>query len=299
MLIAVVPRRARAGFSLVEILVSLTILAIIGAMFTRIIITQGRFTDQQNALRGARMVSRQAMNILESEIRMVQDSGGIDSAATNGKTIRVLVPYRFGLNCGVTGGKNHISMLPVDSLMVAQAKYYGFAWRSNAGRYTNVFPSAPLGIDAPVTSTAPNQCTGTGVGQAQLKTLSINGRAGEILAVQPPQASAPIGQSVYFFQRVTYTFKTSTAYPTQYGLYRSVQGGTEEEIMAPFDTSARFKYWKLGGTASVSSPPPIARLDSIRGIDVVFAGQSSYAPMGKSAPVKSTVYASIFFKNVR
>ena len=290
------PARGRPAFSLVEILVSLTILAVVGAIFTRIILTQGRFSDQQNALRGARMVSRQAMNILESEIRMVQDSGGIDSASTNGKTVRLLVPYRFGLNCGVNLAKSHVSMLPVDSVMVAQAKYYGFAWRNGAGRYTNVLPPAPLGADAPTTSTRPATCTGSGFGEAQIKTTSISGRAGEILAVQPAQAAAPIGQPVFFFQRITYTFKTSTAYPDQFGLFRMVHGGVEEEIMAPFDTSARFKYWTSAATASVSAPPALAL---IRGIDVVFAGQSSYTPMGKSSPMKSTVVASIFFKNVR
>ena len=142
-------RGQRPAFSLAEILVTLTILGIVGAIFTRILLSQGRFADQQNALRGARMVSRQAMNILESELRMVQDSGGIDSASTDGRTIRALVPFRFGLNCGVSGANTVVSMLPVDSLTLAQAKYAGFAWRNQLGVYQTVVPAAPLGADAP------------------------------------------------------------------------------------------------------------------------------------------------------
>jgi prepilin-type N-terminal cleavage/methylation domain-containing protein len=290
------PRASRPAFSLVEVLVALTILAIIGAIFTRILISQGRFTDQQNAQRGARTVSRQALNILESELRMVQDSGGIDSASTDGKTIRVLAPYRFGLNCGVSKGRQVASMLPVDSLTLAQAKYRGFAWRNNAGVYTTVFPNQPLGNDSPEVSGDVTQCTGSKGNEAQIKTLSINKRAGSILDLRPPQGSAPQGQTIYFFQRITYTFKTSTAFPGEYGLFRTVEGAAAEELMAPFDSTARFKYWTRGAAASVSAPPA---LGLIRGVDVVFAARSQYTPMGKTAPSKSTVVASIFFKNVR
>ena len=291
-------RRAahRRAFTLVEVLVVFTILGILGALLTRIMLSQSRFADQQNALRAARAVSRQAMNILESELRMVQDSGGIDSASTDGKTIRVLAPYRFGLNCGVSGSANVVSMLPVDSLSLAQAKYAGFGWRSRAGIYTVVYPSAPLGADAPVSSVDPSQCTGSGAGQAQIRTLTLSGRSGQVLDIRPSQAGAPKGEPMFFFQRITYRFASSATFPGATGLYRSVQGGSSDEIMAPFDTASRFKYWTTGATASVSAPPA---LGLIRGVDVVFVGRSSYTALGKNAPSKSTVVASIFFKNVR
>jgi prepilin-type N-terminal cleavage/methylation domain-containing protein len=285
----------RRAFTLVEIIVALTVLGIMGVMFTQILMSQGRFTDQQNALRGARMVSRQAMNILESEIRMVQDSGGIDSAATDGKAIRLLVPYRFGINCGVAGGKTVVSLLPVDSLALAQALYAGFAWRSSTGLYNTVLPAAPTGADKPVTSANPAQCTGSGATQANIKTLTLSGRTGKVLDLSPVQVNAPRGQAMFMFQRITYSFKKSTAYPKQNGLYRTVQGGTAEELMAPFDTSARFKYWTRGATASVSAPPSLAL---IRGVDAVFAARSSYTPLGRTSAPMSTVVSSIFFRNV-
>jgi prepilin-type N-terminal cleavage/methylation domain-containing protein len=288
--------RSVSGFTLVELLVAMTIFAILGALFTRALLTQGRIADQQNAARGARMVARQGMNILESEIRMVQDSGGIDSASTDGRTIRVLVPYRMGLNCGTSGGKTVVSTLPTDSLTLAQARYAGFAWRNQVSRYTTVHPADPLGADAPTASLDPLQCTGSGAGQARIATLTLNGRSGQILDLTPPQPDAPKGQPVFLFQRVTYTFTASTLFPGQWGLYRTVQGGSAEEIMAPFDSLARFKYWTQSAAASVAAPPALAL---IRGVDVVFSARSSYTPMGRSAPTQSTVVASIFFRNVR
>lgn len=286
----------RRGFTLAELLVAMTIFAVLGALFTRALLTQGRIADQQNAARSARMVARQGLNILESELRTVQDSGGIDSASTNGKTIRVIVPYRFGLNCGVSGTYSVVSLLPVDSLSLSQARYAGFAWRSQMGRYTTVYPAAPLGANAPSAAADAAKCTGSAVGQAQIRTLSMNGRSGQVLGLTPAQASAPVGQAVFLFQRITYTFGTSTLFPGRYGLFRTVQGGATEEIMAPFDSLARFKYWTQNASASVAAPPALAL---IRGIDVVFSATSSYTPMGRTSPAKTTAVASIFFRNVR
>lgn len=286
---------SRRGFTLVEILVAFTIIGILGAMFVRIILSQSRFTDQQNAVRGARAVSRQALNILESELRMVQDSGGIDSASANGKAIRAFVPYQFGLYCGNASKKTVVSMLPVDSLTEAQAKYAGWGQRSHQGTYTMVQPGNPQGGDAPAAAAEPEVCTGTAAGQAQIRTLTMSGRAGKILELRPGR-NATVGQPVFLFQRITYAFQPSAAFPGSWGLYRIVQGGSTEELMAPFDSTARFKYWTRGATASVATPPP---LDLIRGVDIVFAARSRYTPLGRSSPSKSTVVASIFFRNVR
>ena len=286
----------RRGFSLAELMVSMTIIGILGAIFTKIIVSQSRFTDQQNAMRGARTVARQSMNILTSEIRMVQDSGGIDSASTDGKVVRLLVPYRFGINCGTFSGKNVVSMLPVDSLTLAQAVYAGYAWRSPQGPYTVVVPTAPTGADAPVTASDASKCTGSGTGEARVRTLSISGRSGQVLDITPAASSALQGQIVFFYQRIIYKFAASTAFPGKIGLWRIVQNGATDELMAPFDTSARFKYWTSGATASVSAPPA---LPLIRGLDVVLAAQSRYTAVGKKAPSKSTVVASLFFRNVR
>jgi prepilin-type N-terminal cleavage/methylation domain-containing protein len=286
----------RRGFSLAELMVSMTIVGILGAIFTRIIVSQSRFTDQQNAIRGARTVSRQAMNILSSEIRMVQDSGGIDSASTDGKTVRLLIPYRFGVNCGVLGTRNVVSMLPIDSLSLAQAVYAGYAWRKPQGNYTIVVPADPTGTDRPVTAADATKCTGSGTDEARVRTLSIGGRSGQVLDITPTAPAALQGQILFFYQRIIYKFGASTAFPGKIGLWRIVQGGATDELMAPFDTSARFKYWTSGATASVSAPPA---LHLIRGLDVVLAAQSRYTPAGKTAPSKSTVVASLFFRNVR
>jgi type II secretory pathway pseudopilin PulG len=284
--------RRRAGFSLAEIIVATTVLAALGLAFTQLMLTQGRFSDQQNALRGARTVARQSMNVLLSELRMVQDSGFVVSAAADGKSITVDVPYRFGISCDDASGgtKTVVSVLPVDSLLDAQAKYFGFAWRANDGTYYKELLSDVGGAAPTVPSTSSSQCSSEGIG-----VITVAGRTGQIIDLRPAGPTGP-GGAVFLFQRVTYAFKASVAFPGKKGLWRQATGGTDEELVAPFDTTARFKYWKQGATASTAAPPA---LDSIRGVDVVLAGLSTYTPSGKTSPSVSTLVTSVFFKNVR
>lgn len=280
-------RPSREGFTLVELLVAFTVLAIFGAAFVRFLLSQARYTDQQNALRAARTTSRQAMNILESELRMVQDSGGVEVATSDGRSLRVLVPYRFGLICGVSGANMVVSMLPVDSLVLSQSRFAGYGWRNGSG----AIALAGSGSAPPVASSDPTRCA-----TAQVQLPSLNGRSPAVLDVRPVQPLAQPGQVIFFFQRVNYSFATSNVFPGQYGLYRGVEGGSYEEIMAPFDITSRFRYWTRGATASVTAAPPLSQ---IRGIDLVLVARSAYTPIGGTTPATSDAVASIFFRNVR
>src|SRR3712207_7578478 len=97
-------RGARRGLTLAEVMIALLLLGIIGTVFTRLLVAQGRFFNTQFAQRSARGAARAPMNLVLSELRMVQDQGGLDNAAADGKRIRLKVPYRFGIVCGTAGG---------------------------------------------------------------------------------------------------------------------------------------------------------------------------------------------------
>jgi len=233
-----------------------------------------------------------------ADLRMVQDSGGIDSAAANGKLIRLRVPYRFGLVCGTSGSVTTASMLPSDSAMVALSVYRGFAFRDSAsGRYTYVSPSAPTSTDAPTSAVTPTMCTGSSAGQAQIRTVSVSGRTGSLLDLNNEAVSgARAAEAVFFWQHVTYSFKASSTYSGRIGLWRTVENGTNEELMAPFDTSARFKFYVSGEDTSRTTPPA---LSSIRGLDLVLTAIAPHASAADTAHLKSKLVTSVFFKNVR
>jgi prepilin-type N-terminal cleavage/methylation domain-containing protein len=289
--------RSRRAFTLHEMLIALVLVGIIGAAFTRVLVSQTRFYDRETNRRSARSIARGATSILMADLRMVQDSGGVDSVTADGKLVRILVPYRFGLVCATNGNRTIVSMLPTDSGTTAFSVYQGFAWRNATGRYGYVFPADPLTTDIPVPSVSPTDCTGSGAGQAQIRTVSANGRAGEILDLNAPASSgATVGAPVFLWQRITYSFRASTVYPNRLGLWRNVQGGVNEELMAPFDTSTRFRFYRTGDDTSRVAPPLVSE---IRGIDLVLTAQSPRATSDNASFSTSRIVTSVFFKNVR
>jgi prepilin-type N-terminal cleavage/methylation domain-containing protein len=293
------PMAPRRGLTLIEILITLVIVGVIGLAITRVITSQGRLYSQQTGVRDARSTARTAMGVMMNELRMVQDSAGVDSVATNGRLIRFRVPYRLGLLCGnAAGGVATVAMLPTDSATLAMATYAGWAWRDPvSGRYTIQQPAAPTGGDAPVGVAAPALCTGSGAGQANLRPVTVAGRSTAYFTVTPPLPGTPVsGSPVFFWQRVTYRFAPSTAFPGRTGLYRDVQGGTSEELMAPFDQAAHFRFYRAGDDTSIVTPPALAQ---IRGIDVVLSAEAPRRVSGQTANNRAALRTAIFFKNTR
>jgi prepilin-type N-terminal cleavage/methylation domain-containing protein len=299
----------RRGMTLAEVMIALVLIGIVGAMFTKMLVAQGRFFNAQYGQRNARSVSRAPMNFLLSELRMVQDNGGVNAAQPDGKRVRLEVPYRFGIVCGTTAGAmtangdaTVVSVLPVDSTV--SATYAGWAWRAVSGSYTKVVASAPLGADSvrDVTGLAGEAtCTAARIHKPVVNTAAGGMKTGRVLALRPPSAAAPTVSPVYLWQYVAYEFKASSAYPGRIGLYRIQADGTpgaqELELMAPFDTSARFKFFVPNQDTSQVDVP--ADLTTIRGLDLVLNGAAGAPASSGSTPAVNRVTTAVFFKNVR
>ena len=284
---------ARLGFSLPEVLVATVLLGVIGGALTKLVVDQMRFFDNVSAVRGARSVARNAMNVMLSDLRMVQDQNGVIAASTSSITLRV--PFRFGVFCGSTASVTTVSMLPTDSAVAAFARYAGYGWRSRtAGTYTIVVGSDSISGAGPVSSASPSLCTGSN----KISTVTINGRPGTVMDITPIMAaSTALGSPVFFWQKITYSFAASSLYPGKTGLWRSVQAGVTEELMAPFDPSSQFRFYTTG--ADVSSTTVPGTLNNITGVDIVLNAVGSRTPAGKSAPPQQKMVTSVFFKNVR
>jgi len=106
----------------------------------------------------------------------------------------------------------------------------------------------------------------------------------------------PAGSPVLLFQRIRYRFAASSAMPGRIGLWRTVVAtGTAEELAAPFDSSAVFRFFQLDSdTAQAAAPSP---LSTTRGIELRLAGASRGTPYGAAGPKVVNLTTAIYFQN--
>ena len=171
------------GMSLPELILALVIVAIVGVGLTKLLLSQNRFFGHQNASRDARMVSRGAINLLMSDLRMIDASGAAGDtigvvSATSSKIV-VRVPYALGILCNTSVANLTLSLVPLDTVLFTQAGFSGFAWRDTVlGKYHYM----ETGVSN-VASTAANCAAGfthanRGTGQDCRAGAAVTGRNG-------------------------------------------------------------------------------------------------------------------------
>jgi len=278
-------RRPPRGFTIIELLVGMVIFAIIGALFTKLLTVQGRFFDKQGMSNAARNVSRGSLNRLVSDFRMVETTGGVLAASPTSLTLRI--PFAIGVVCSSNATSTAVSFLPVDSVMYDADGFYGFAWR-NAVNGTYTYVENPAARDK---TTGQNACNAVAI------TTLPEGRAARI---SPLVAGSSLGTPVFLYRRIRYEFKASTAVPGRIGLYRTTifPNGSEqaEELVAPFASTARYRFFVVGDNLNAYDNPP-ATLSDIRGIELHLDGISEVRAAGKTTPESAPFTTAVFFKN--
>jgi hypothetical protein len=271
--------RPRSGLTIIELIVALIVLAIIGGGMVRMLTSQAQFYEHQGAGRNARSISRAAVNVLLSEMRMVEVPSGVVAATATSVTLRV--PYAFGVYCGSTGAASTFALLPTDSAMLAEPGFSGYAWRGVMGSYTYVEGGAAI---APA---APNICGANGITQ-------LPGAARVGVVPQLP-IGVPVGAVVFLSRRITYSFAGSAAIPGRVALWRRIDAtGEREELAAPFDVGSRFRFYRLNANTAQDAVPPLAE---IRGFELVLTGASEASPRLTGAPQRAPLTTSVFFRN--
>jgi prepilin-type N-terminal cleavage/methylation domain-containing protein len=286
----------RRGFTLVELMISLVVAAIIGAALVRMTLAEARFMDQQEAWRSARSVSRSGINRLISDLRIVEATNGLQAAAAGGQDFTVRVPYAFGIMCATTGAVTTLSVLPVDSAIYSAPGYSGFAYRNAAGVYTYV-PSAVLpaaGLPGTCTAAVPRPINATSSGALPSINGSPAGRVINVTGAVP--LTLKVGSIFFLYRQIRYEFKNSTALPGRTGLFRTVVStGSTEELATPFNNTARVNFYVLNAATAQAAVP--ASLGDVRGLELVLNGMSERTPAGSTAPKTVNLTTSVFFEN--
>lgn len=264
----------RRGFTLVELLITMFVFGVLATALARLMISNSRFVSRQEAELEARQTARAAMNVVLPELRMVSD-GGLRAASRD--SVRVRVPYAFGAFCR----NEYVVLAPPDSAVYATAQHAGIAYQLSSGLY---------GFDSTVT------ILGTTTNTADCDADSVRAiPGGQRLRLNVSNLAAP-GYVFYFYQVVTYRFANSSALPGRRGLWRQAQGAAAEEILAPFDTAARFVFL-VGSrlTPQLTVPSP---LSNVRGLEIRLVGASVNPAQGESQPTRFALHPRIRFGNM-
>ncbi len=290
------PLQSRRGVTLIELMVALILLGLVSTSLMQIIRSQIHFTDAQGSANQARYISRASLNLLLSDVRMVDADSGIVMATPDSFT--VVAPYATGIVCGTstTGTASVIALLPYDSVAYSEGGYSGYAYvdtTTTGTAFRQVYQykfggPAPIRLDsASVASSAPCNTSNDVVRIFQSSAVAVQ-------PVAPVQAQY---QAAMLVRRITYAFRPSASVIGSRGLFRTVLNGTHgsEEIAAPFDTSARFMYYLNTGAKSTSVAG--ASLNTIRGIELQLNGKSDHTVQGASRPEAAPLTTAIFFKN--
>ncbi len=272
----------RRGVTLVELLITVTIVALIGTAMVRMLAMNSRATAREDAARDARRVSRSALNLLESELRPIEPAGVI--SPTDNTTLTLREPYAIGLICSISGGTT-IALLPsaeLPSTLTVEGRA-GWAWRDAAGVY-QYETTTTLGTGSAST------CTG-----ANITPMTANG--GRIVTTSVPSGTPKLGAIAFLFRQVTYSLRTSTSTsaPGKLGLFRTVAGGTAEEIAAPFGATARFRWYILANRLPQDTLPTV--LADLRGVQFVLPGESRQVVQLTGQVARAPFSTSIFFQN--
>lgn len=268
----------RSGVSLVELLVAMTLLGIVGLSILRTFTSQARLADLQTKRLDARAVSRAPINLFMSEARMVETGNGV--VAASGSSVTLRIPVVMGLVCGNSGAATVLSLMPVDSAVLASAAISGHAYRQPSGVYSYTEATTT------VSSYSGQACNNESI-------TTVDG--GTMVSITPQMASAEIGTVAFLYQRVRYDFAASTAISGRVGLWRTLeQSGASEEVAAPFDAASRFRYFRLDQDTVDTSVPTLAE---IRGIRLELVGASERNRFGKVTPEKSQLQTAVFFMN--
>lgn len=285
----------RPGFTLVEVLIAVVLTAVVGAAVTSVFVNQSAFYDTQTQMTEARSVSRAAVNMLTRELRSVDTTIGIEGASPD--TIRVKMPFAMGLACGVAAsGRLHVSLFPVDSVVLANARLAitntsgnggGYAWRDPA---TGAYDAESIGGAGVAVVAASTRCITAQVAT----TFSDMSTRARIVEVQAPSGSVPDAVPVMLYLKVAYFFAPSDLVPGSRGLYRQVAGMPREELAAPFDASARFRFYPVGSATAQDAPP--SPISNLRGIELAFVGRSD-RPDADGTHRETPLTTAIFFRN--
>jgi hypothetical protein len=203
----------------------------------------------------------------------------------------------MGLICASTASLHTLILLPVDSLELVKPGLSGLAARASSGAMT----PATMALTVAFPGSVPSACTTAGVQSITAAASEPNARTRPLTLAGTGMTTHTAGTPVMLYRRVRYYLGVSaqSGLSGRTALWRDYldDGSGAEELSAPYDASAAFRFYNLSATTSTTTVP--SPLSNTYGIEFFLPGESVRTARKRSAPEQANTTTSVFFANRR
>lgn len=250
-------RRREAGFTLIELMVSLVISGILAVVIFQLIEGQGRFTSMQSAREEVQQNSRASLELIASELRAVPPEGITVAKDT---TIDFRLPRTWGVVCRDLPAADNVAWIAAPAgtfpdpfptnVELAEGTEWGLALESaTPGVYDTATISAVASNTAPcesalAISAAKDVSQYYGFTVANLSNVA--GASG---------ARNVVGARAFLYQRVRYDLGKSSGYEGTWLRRRTLDGRSVPQPMAGPVVGSRGLSLTYFGTAGALAQP--------------------------------------------
>ncbi|HEX6040741.1 PilW family protein [Longimicrobium sp.] len=267
-------RRARRGFTLVEVLVALVIAGLLGAVIFQMMNGQSRIVAAQSAREEAQQNARGSLEVISSELRGAMPGGIL---AADAQSLTYMLPRVWGHVCGTSGANTLTALFPNTGATLPAA-----------GEATGVMVNTGT-LTAPSWSPAPPtriQVTAIrNVGGPTAAACSALGASGDLVALEIDGA----GLAAHGAQNRTVVLYTMTRYDLgQTGgaswLQRTSGMSNGQYVQQPLAgpvEPAKVQFQYFGTSATTPLGTPVATPSSIRMVRVQVVTNSAQTLNGR------------------
>ena len=230
-------RRGRAGFTLVEAIVALTLSSVLVILVGTTFLVQNRYYAVQVERSAAQDNARMVTEMIASEIRSLMASGVV--TAENHRLV-VRSPMALALVCSKLTGQRYSVYMEGGDTLIDTSEVGGIAMLNADGTWTysdDVWPNFFLAKHAAGYCSA-NGADTVGAGDEFIDMKKLD----KMFGLDPA-----VGQVLMVYRKVEYSFGPSGLDPSTVALFRRLVGGSAVEFATGMDTSSQFMYRRAGG----------------------------------------------------
>jgi prepilin-type N-terminal cleavage/methylation domain-containing protein len=229
----------RAGFTLVEAIVALTLSSILVVLVSTVFLVQNRFYAVQVARSQAHDNARMMTDVMSSELRSLA-KGAVKVA--RGDRLSVRSPVVLAVVCAHSSGQRVSVHFDGGASGVDTGEVTGVAVRDTITGEWSYYDAGSWDDIGESGGHAERDCAGNGA-----DTTGASGEFVRLHDLDSYMGSLPaVGQLLMLYREVEYRIGASEMDPSALALYRTVAGGSRVEFATGVDPSAGFLYRVAG-----------------------------------------------------